>query len=53
LSNKTLPQDIVRLYILERKRKRGRKRKAPRVYSNKGEANILRDEKHLNFKNMF
>jgi hypothetical protein len=33
----------------ERKRKRGRKRKAPRVCSNKGEVNILRGEKHFNF----
>jgi hypothetical protein len=31
--------------LLKRKRnKRGRKRKAPRVSSNKGEANILRGE---------
>jgi hypothetical protein len=37
----------------ERKRKRGRKRKAPRVSSNKGEINILRGEKHFNFKNPF
>jgi hypothetical protein len=36
----------------KRKRgKRGRKRKAPRVSSNKGEVNILRGEKHFNFKN--
>jgi hypothetical protein len=37
----------------ERKRKKGRKRKAPRVSSNKGEVNILRGEKHFNFKNPF
>jgi hypothetical protein len=34
-------------------RKRERKRKAPRVSSNKGEVNILREEKHFNFKNPF
>jgi hypothetical protein len=34
------------------KGKRGRK-KAPRVSSNKGEVNILRGEKHINFKNLF
>jgi hypothetical protein len=40
----------------ERKRKRkkrGRKRKAPRVSYNKGEINILRGEKHSNFKILF
>jgi hypothetical protein len=38
----------------ERKvKKRGRKRKASRVYSNKGEVNILRGEKRFNFKNSF
>jgi hypothetical protein len=36
-----------------KKRKIGRKRKAPRVSSNKGELNILRGEKHFNFKNPF
>jgi hypothetical protein len=38
--------------IIEKKkeRKRGRKRKAPRVSSNKGEVNILRGKKHFNFK---
>jgi hypothetical protein len=36
-----------------KKRKRGRKRKAQRVSSNKGEVNILRGEKHFNFKNIF
>jgi hypothetical protein len=34
-------------------RKRGRKIKAPRVSSNKGEVNILRGEKHFNIKNLF
>jgi hypothetical protein len=37
----------------ERKGKRGTKRKASRVSSNKGEVNILRGEKHFNFKNPF
>jgi hypothetical protein len=36
----------------EKKRRRGRKRRAPRVSSNKGEVNILRGEKHFNFKNL-
>jgi hypothetical protein len=31
---------------------RGRKRKAPRVSSNKGEVHILRGEKHFNFQNL-
>jgi hypothetical protein len=35
------------------KGKSGRKRKAPRVSSNKGEVNILRGEKYFNFKNLF
>jgi hypothetical protein len=35
---------------IEKKRK---ERKAPRVSSNKGEVNILRGEKHFNFKNPF
>jgi hypothetical protein len=34
-------------------KKRGRKRKAPRVSSNKGEVNILRGEKHINSKIFF
>jgi hypothetical protein len=34
-------------------RKRGRKTKAQRVSSNKGEANILRGEKYFNFKIFF
>jgi hypothetical protein len=34
------------------KEKKG-ERKAPRVSSNKGEVNILRGEKHFNFKNPF
>jgi hypothetical protein len=29
---------------------RGRKRKAPRVSSDKGEVNIIRGEKHFHFK---
>jgi hypothetical protein len=35
-----------------KRKKRGRKRKAPRVFLNKGEVNILRGEKHINFKNL-
>jgi hypothetical protein len=35
------------------KKERGGERKAPRVSSNKGEVNILRREKHFNFKNHF
>jgi hypothetical protein len=31
----------------------GRERKAPRVSSNKGEVNILRGERHFNFKKSF
>jgi hypothetical protein len=38
--------------LKKRKKKRGRKRKAPRVSSNKWEVNILRGEKHFNFKNI-
>jgi hypothetical protein len=34
-------------------RKSGRKTKAQRVSSNKGEANIIRGEKHFNFKIFF
>jgi hypothetical protein len=34
------------------KKRRGRKRKALRVSSNKGKVNILRGEKHFNFKNL-
>jgi hypothetical protein len=34
----------------KKKKRRERKRKAPRVPSNKGEVNILRGEKHFNFK---
>jgi hypothetical protein len=30
-----------------------KKRKAPKVSSNKGEVNILRGERHFNFKNTF
>jgi hypothetical protein len=37
----------------EKRKKRGRKRKAPKVSSNKGEVNILRGEKHFNFKIFF
>jgi hypothetical protein len=32
------------------KNKKRRKRKAPKVSSNKGEVNILRGERHFNFK---
>jgi hypothetical protein len=35
------------------KKKRERERKAPRVSSNKGEVNILRGERHINFKKYF
>jgi hypothetical protein len=37
----------------ERKKKKVRKRKAPRVSSNKREVKILRGEKHFHFKNLF
>jgi hypothetical protein len=38
----------------EKKRKeKEKKRKASRVFSNKGEVNILREEKHLNSKIFF
>jgi hypothetical protein len=37
----------------EKERKKGRKRKAPRVSSNKGEVNILIGEKYFNYKNPF
>jgi hypothetical protein len=37
----------------DKKKKRGRKRKTPRVSPNKGEVNILRGEKHFNFKIFF
>jgi hypothetical protein len=37
----------------EAKKERGRERKAPRVSSNKWEVNILRGERHFNFKNPF
>jgi hypothetical protein len=39
-------------YKKRKKGKRGRKRKAPRVSSNKGKVNILRGEKYFNFKNI-
>jgi hypothetical protein len=35
------------------KKETGRKRKAPRVSSNKGEVNILRGERHFNLKKSF
>jgi hypothetical protein len=35
------------------KEKKGEEKKAPRVSSNKGEINILRGEKHFNFKIFF
>jgi hypothetical protein len=41
-----------RAYKIIKKRKRGRKRKSPRVSSNKVEVKILRGEKHFNFKNI-
>jgi hypothetical protein len=37
---------------LKKRKKKRRKRKALRVSSNKGEVNILRGEKHFNFKNI-
>jgi hypothetical protein len=37
----------------KKERKRGRERKALRVSLNKGKVNILRGEKHFNFKNPF
>jgi hypothetical protein len=37
----------------EKKRETKRKRKAPRVSSNKGKVNILRGERQFNFKNPF
>jgi hypothetical protein len=50
------PQVLKRRSIEKREKsieeKRGWKRKAPRVSSNKGEVNILRGEKHINFKNL-
>jgi hypothetical protein len=36
-----------------KKREKGRKIKAPKDSSNKGEVNILRGEKYFNFKNLF
>jgi hypothetical protein len=36
-----------------RRKKEKRERKALKVYSNKGEVNILRGERHFNFKNPF
>jgi hypothetical protein len=35
------------------KKKKRKRKKAPRVSSNKGEVNILRWEKHFDFKNLF
>jgi hypothetical protein len=37
----------------EEEKKGGRKRNAPNVSSNKGEINILKGERHFNFKNAF
>jgi hypothetical protein len=37
---------------LLKKRKKGKKKKTPRVSSNKGKVNILRGEKHFNIKNI-
>jgi hypothetical protein len=39
--------------LKERERERERKIKAPKVSSNKGEVNILRGERHFNFKKSF
>jgi hypothetical protein len=36
----------------KRKKEKGRKRKAPRVSSNKGEVNIQRGENHFSFRNL-
>jgi hypothetical protein len=36
----------------EEERKKEEEKKTPRVSSNKGEVNILRGEKHFNFKNI-
>jgi hypothetical protein len=36
-----------------KKKQRERKIKAPKISSNKGEVNILRRERHFNFKNPF
>jgi hypothetical protein len=41
-----------RKIIEKKKEKKMKKRKASRVSSNKGEVNILRGEKHFNFKNI-
>jgi hypothetical protein len=38
--------------LKKRKKKRGRKRKAPRVSSNKGQVKIVGGEKDFNFKNI-
>jgi hypothetical protein len=37
----------------DRAKKRGRKRKSPKVSANKGKVNILIGERHFNFKNQF
>jgi hypothetical protein len=37
----------------KRERKKKKKREAPKVSSNKGEVNILRGERHFNFKIIF
>jgi hypothetical protein len=42
-----------RKHIKKDKKRRGKKRKALRVSSNKGEVNILRGEKYFNFKIFF
>jgi hypothetical protein len=36
-----------------REKKKRKKKKAPKVFSNKGEVNILRGEKHFNIKIFF
>jgi hypothetical protein len=35
------------------KKEREKRRKVPKVSSNKGEVNILRGARHFNFKNLF
>jgi hypothetical protein len=46
-------RDGVKKEEKKKERKKERKKKAPRVSSNKGEVNILRGQKHFNFKNPF
>jgi hypothetical protein len=37
----------------ETEQKKEEEKKSPKVFSNKGETNILRGERHFNFKNPF